>query len=306
LFPGDDKKINMFEEQIMIEDFPLPLNPYPEDTAPIEREAYSLRLPLRHYSTNKIGRGVAIGTLSAVSLHDLALVATLFAAAPFQPIRRKHHSVTDSQRFLLAPTDLRSYRRMPIAEQMLLLLVDYTCLDACNWQEALQPYLAWAYIERARVCIIQVGKMAPAHELQSERILARNILASDISAALDAKRGRATPLAHGLDLALQTLHHTMEHGRSAVKHAVCVIISDGRGNVTLDASRTGLFNEAIAQDGVEDALLVARSFCKLKNVHCVLLNPQPLYYPQLPLALAAALGASVVNIQSLAGTEQKL
>jgi len=272
--------------------------PYPEDTALVEREAASLRLPLFRYASTRAGRGTIIGVERTNTLQDLALVNTLLAAAPFQPIRRKYLRENTS-RLLLSSIDLRCYRREPVAEHMLLLLLDYTSLRHCNWQLAILPYLRKAYVERASICIVQVGVANAAYELRAEQVNARSILVPRIAMALNEKPGKATPLAHGLDLAQRALRHALQHGRSTVQQASLIVISDGRGNVPLEASRSGCLARAVNREGIEDALRVAKRLQNLKDVQALFLNPQPKQHRELPLLLAEALGAEVHIIERL-------
>jgi magnesium chelatase subunit D len=223
-------------------------------------------------------------------------------AAKFQPIRQQS-AANGNRRLVLSPTDLHCYRRAPVAEQMLMLVLDRTCLRDCNWQEELLPYLSWAYVERASVCLIQVGAVDARHELRAERVMAQSILVPRISAEIEAGRGKATPLAHGLDLALQTLRHALQHGRSTVQQAVLVVISDGRGNVPLEASLLDRIAPPVGRKGVEDALQVAERIRGLDGVKAVLLNPQPKQYADFPLELAEAIGATVVSIPLLEAVE---
>jgi magnesium chelatase subunit D len=273
--------------------------PYPEDTALIEREAFSLRLPMQRFRTANAARGVAIGVKRATDARDIAWVSTILEAAKFQRIRQG--SANGSNGFVILPTDLRSYRRAPVAEQMLMMVLDYTCLRDRNWQESLLPYLTWAYVERACICLIQVGAADAKHELRAVRIEAQNVLVPRINAGLESGRGRATPLAHGLELALQTLRHALQHGRSKVKQAVLVVITDGRGNVPLEASRVGDIRAflPVKQRGIEDALQVAAQVGELDGVKAYFLNPQPKIYADLPLQLAEKLGAGVLVIPEM-------
>ncbi|MEH2115505.1 hypothetical protein [Nostoc sp.] len=280
------------------------VNPYPEDTAAVEREADSLRLPTRRFQSKAADRGSIIGVEKAKTLQDIALVTTLLEAAKYQPIRHKNSTANEKPLLLLSPTDFYSYRRSPMAEQMLMLVLDHTCLQDCDWQEELLPYLSWAYVERASVCLIQVGAAKASNFLQAERIMAHSILVPRINAELEAERGKATPLAHGLDLGLQTLRHALQHGRSTVQQAVLVVISDGRGNVPLEASRIGRIVPPVGSKGVEDALRVAEHIRKLDRVKAVLLNPQPKQYGDLPLKLAEEMGASIFDIPPLGIVEE--
>ncbi len=309
--PTDQPELSTVREPVYESDKPeplptteltVPLNPYPEDEAPVEREAASLRLPPRRFRTSAPARGPIVGVEKAATLQDLALVRTLLEAAKFQPIRQQS-TTNGNRRLVLSPTDLHCYRRAPVAEQMLMLVLDRTCLRDCNWQEELLPYLSWAYVERASVCLIQVGAVDARHELRAERVMAQSILVPSLSAGIEAGRGKATPLAHGLDLALQTLRHALQHGRSTVQQAVLVVISDGRGNVPLEASLLGRIAPPVGRKGVEDALQVAERIRGLDGVKAVLLNPQPKQYADLPLELAEAIGATVVSIPPLEAVE---
>jgi len=277
-------------------------DPYPEDSAPIEREATPLRLPLFRRAWARAGRGIIIGVEKADSLQDLALVSTILAAAPFQPIRRKHLG-GQSERLLLSSADARCYRREPAPEHLLLLLLDYTGLRHCNWQAALLPYLRKAYTERAKIGIVQVGIATAAHELRAELVSARSILVPGISAAFAASAGRATPLAHGFDLVLRALRHALQHGRSPARHALLIVVSDGRGNVPLEASRNGRILPPVSREGVEDALRLAQLIPQIKGVQTLVLNPQPRQYQDLPITLAHALGAPIQNIPLLTDEE---
>ncbi len=304
-------------------------NPYIEDNAPMEREIASLKLPPRRFKSKTIARGTIIGVEKTTTAQDLAIVRTLLEAAKFKKIRQKNIAPPqtllksdppqpplirgENQKLKILPTDLYRHRRAPVAEQMLMLLLDYTCLEYCQWEEQLFPYISWAYTQRASVGLIQVGiapdsilfkgdeskfKINP-EELRAKKISAQSILVPSLSIALDVektKKGKATPLAHGLDLTLQTLRHALQHGRNIRQKAILVVISDGRGNVPLEASHLGKIKPPVGRKGVEDALEVARKISNLDNVETVLLNPQSKQYPELPLLLAKALGAKVVPI----------
>jgi magnesium chelatase subunit D len=277
---------------------PLPsarTSPYPEDDASVEREFASLRLPTRQRGQASVGRGPVIGIEPATSLHDLALVSTIFETAKYQPIRRERDR-RSGRRLLISPSDLRGYRRATVPEKLLVLVIDYTCLRDCRWEEALIPHLQWAYIERASACLVRIGAANASHELRAERLMVRNVLVPQFSAALYASPGRATPLAHGLDLAFQTLRHVLQHGRSIVLQARLVVLSDGRGNVPLEASRTGHITLPVNREGIEDALQVAAHMRGLDHLEIMFLNPQPQQHAEVPLELADALGAELTNI----------
>jgi magnesium chelatase subunit D len=179
---------------------------------------------------------------------------------------------------------------------MLLLVLDYTCLNDCEWEAALLSHLSWAYVERASVCLVQVGAASARHYLRAEQVFARNLLSLRLRAALRDGGGTATPLAHGLDLAVRTLRSAMEHGRGRLQRARVVVLSDGRGNVPLVASRAGQILRPVRREGVEDALRVARTLGALRCVDVHFLDPRPQQYPDFPLSLAAALNAEAEPI----------
>lgn len=269
--------------------------PYVQDHLPPEREAASLRLPYGIRGKGHVTRGPIIGVEMAIDLHDLAIVATVFEAAKYWPLRQAIGG-RDMTQLEIRRKDLRQYRRMPLPETLLVLLIDYTSLRRCQWEEALLPHLEWAYVSRAGVALVRVGAKDARHELQAERYLGRSLLDPQIDAMLEAQPGRATPLAHGLDIALQTLHHAMQHGRSAVSHVRLVVISDGRGNVPLGASQTGDVRTPVRREGIDDALRVAQAFGDLPRVEVFFLNPQPSQHSELPIALANAMGVEPLPI----------
>lgn len=270
-------------------------DPYPEDTQPISHEAASLQLPQRHFVSTRSDRGPIIGVEPTTTLRDLALVHTLLRALLFQSFRRP----PNSKRIVLKWTDLRKYRRTAEPEQLLLLLLDYTCLDLARRQQALIPYLSQAYIDRSSITIIQVGahKEQPKSDLRASLVSARTILVPAISEAIDTTAGRATPLAHGLELALQVMQRALQHGRSTVQKIMFVVLSDGRGNVPLRASHSNTITPPIAQAGVEDALKLAREIAQIKQVSHVVLAPRTRYYQELPVRLASALNAQLVVLE---------
>ena len=269
-----------------------PAVPYLEDQAPILREEGSLRLPFRRLVIGRADHGPIVGIEPGDSLRDLALVSTILHAALFRRVRRQ-------DRILFTRADLRRHRRGQVPEQMLLILLDYTSLRGCNWQEAILPYLSEAYVGRASITIIKVGASDAEYELQATSVGARSILVPRIGLAFEAQSGRATPLAHGLDLARQSIHRALQHGRSAIQHAILVVISDGRGNVPLAASRANTLTDKVGRQGIEDALEVARSLRDIKHVTNIVLNPQPERYVHLPELLAEALGAEIIPIAPL-------
>ncbi|WP_129779041.1 hypothetical protein [Peristeroidobacter soli] len=281
------------DSQIDGADAPAGASPQAETLPP--HEYASLRMPWRLAQVASSGRGTIIGTRRAETTRDLAIVDTLFAAAPMQSLRRAalEQPPTD---IILRRSDLRSYRRVPLATELFVLVIDYTSVVDREWLDSLIPFLRHAYAARAKVCVIKVGAKDATNPLRAERVLARNVLVPGIAALLDAPAGSATPLADGLSLALQAIQQSFGHGRVAARRATLVVVTDGRGNVTLKASREGCLTERVGRQGIEDARSVARDLRALTHTKRVLINPGPTLLRDLPLALAAALDAEIVRV----------
>ncbi len=253
-------------------------DPFPEDKATPARELGSLRLPARDSGITGAPRGEVAGTQRALSTTDIAWVSTLLEAARFQVLRRGWLRKQGSGRgggLILTPGDLRSWRRVPPAEQALIVVLDLTCLAGTQWEAGLVPHLQWAYVERAPVTLIQVGVAGPNEEdqLRANRIQGRNLLAPQVRAGFMARPGAATPLAHGLEMAAQAARHQLEHGRNRARHVRVVVVTDGRGNVPLQASLEGRVDSPVGSRGAEDALVAAGHLGELEQAEKFLLHP---------------------------------
>lgn len=297
--------------------------PYVEDKAPVTRDANTLRLPILSQQSRSAPNGPVIGTRRATDFQDLSLVSTVLEAAKFQSVRTALAGVadppidasdTDNQdegnipcrlAFPITRADLRSYCRAALPEATLVLLVDYTSIVNCDWQTAIVEHLSWAYAYRASVSLVQVGAASASNPLCARQVTAKSLLNPTIRLAIADGPGTATPLAHGLDLAARTLRSLTRHGRSRVKSARAVVLTDGRGNVPLNASRAGVLTSPVHHEGVEDALTVAREIGSMNHVECFLLNPGPLYHADLPLAMARAMKARVQVAVPLQKWEEK-
>jgi len=205
---------------------------------------------------------------------------------------------------ILRRGDLRSYRRAAVPEDLLVLVIDYTSVAGLDWQPAILPYLADAYTARAQIALIGVG--ARRHDgkdtWQADRLVARSILVPAVAAALDRGAELCTPLAHGLDLAHRTLVHALSHGRTAARRATLVVITDGRGNVSLDMSRGAPWSGPVGRRGIDDARRCARTIQALPHVRSVLIDPRPPSLRDLPRSLATALGAELIALDDAGRT----
>lgn len=266
--------------------------PYPEDDAAPLPEFASLRTPWRRTAGPGAARGPVIGVRRPHDLRDLAFVRTAMEAAKYQAVRGH------PPRLAVAPADLRGYVRAPEPERLLTLVLDHTCRANWNWYEALEPFLQWAYVSRAAAQIVEVGARDAISELRAEAFTARSVLDPRITAALARPPGRATPLAHGLELAGQALRRAFQHHRAGLVEAWLVVATDGRGNVPLDASHRGRPPVGpVARTGIDDALAVAARISGMDRtrLHRTVVDPARQPYADLPFLLADALGGSVAE-----------
>lgn len=290
----------LLENEAELNGVPVPLATEPSSEPGVNPGAPGLlRLPWHQTRTVSAGYGTIIGTRRADNLQDLAITETLLAAAPFQPLRRKQQR--GSPHVILRRGDLRSYRRAPPAGELLTIVLDYTSVARRDWLTTLVPFLADAYAMRAELCVVRVGAASAANPYRADRVMARNLLVPSVAAALEETPGRATPLADGLALAFRTIRQTLGHGRSTTRRATLIVVTDGRGNVPLKDSHEGRWTGRVGRQGIDDARQIARTLRDLAHVRRVLIDPKPDALRDLPLKLAAALGADVVAVEPAHG-----
>ncbi|MEA5489687.1 MULTISPECIES: hypothetical protein [Pseudanabaena] len=274
-------------------------NPYLEDDAPAMRELEPLKIPISSARSPRSGFGHPIGTQPAATLEDISLFGTIFEAAKFQNYRHNLPRFKNEPRhFRIWLSDLRSYRRIPVPQYQLICAIDFTCLQDRLWQDALLPHLRdWAYVNRASISIIRIGAKGASESLRSHLVQARNLLSLEVFQALEGEAGAATPLAHGLDLAARTARASLQHGRNQVVRVRLVVLSDGRGNIPLQASLDGVLNHRVSSEGIEDALKAAKVLAEIPRLEIVLLDPQPMFYAARVADLAEAMGAVVEKVE---------
>lgn len=281
---------------------PLPEAPraipaaYPEDAAYYDGDVGLLRATWHRLPGELLHGGHPIGTQPARELRDVSISATLFAAAKYQAIRclRAGHE-PDGHPLHVSPNDIHSYRRAPVPAYLMVLLLDHTCRRDWDWSSALLPYLQWAYALRASVGVVELGSADAVDELRAQQFTARNLLDPRVAGALSTRSaGRATPLAHGLSLAGQLLRRGVQQGGVPITEALLLAVTDGRANVPLAASQTGVMPDHVAREGIDDALETARLIAKINRVHGVVVDPGPRPNAHLNRDLADALAATLV------------
>jgi magnesium chelatase subunit D len=271
-----------------------PAGPYPEDEAQSRRAPDPLRVGWQRALVGPPG-GYSIGTELARDTRDIAVFATLLHAAWYQRFRAGHQAGGPLR---VLRQDLRSHRRAPLPGHLLVLVLDHTSrVEDWDWYQPLAPYLRWAYVMRARVGVIEVGGQPAAgrQELRATQFRSRSMLDPRVPSALARPPGRATPLAHGLSLAAAMLRNYRQQGNWPPANAVLVVATDGRANVPLAASQSGVPPLEVGAQGITDALGEARKISALNRADRVVIDPGLRIHGHLTAQLAADLGAPLVH-----------
>ncbi|WP_300038267.1 magnesium chelatase subunit D [uncultured Roseobacter sp.] len=174
------------------------------------------------------------------------LVATLRAAAPWQPLRRQ--AQPDAPGLLIRPSDIRVKRFEEKSDRLLIFTVDASGSAAMSRlneaKGAVEMLLAQAYAARDHVALI------------SFRGTGADLLLPPTRSLVQTKRrlaslpgGGGTPLAAGLEQAAQLATQSRARGLSPT----VVILTDGRANVALDGSPD---RAAAAEDATRFAGLI--------------------------------------------------
>ena len=173
------------------------------------------------------------------------LIATLRAAAPWQPLRRKQQP--DRPGLLIRPSDIRVKRYAQHSDRLLIFSVDASGSAAMarlgEAKGAIELLLAEAYASRDHVALISFRGTDAETLLPPTRSLVQT---KRRLSALPG--GGGTPLAAGLQSAMTLAAQSAGQGMSPT----IIVLTDGRANIALDGSA----NRATA---AEDAQTVARA-----------------------------------------------
>lgn len=192
--------------------------------------------------------GTRIGALRSGA--RLALIETLRAAAPWQPLRRKARP--DGPRLLVKREDIRLRRFVAPQETTAIFIVDASGSAAMHRlseaKGAVELLLADCYVRRDRVALIGFrGRGA-------------EVLLPPTASLVRAKRslaglpgGGGTPLAAGLDAARVMVEGCRRAGRTPL----IVLLTDGRANVARDGSGGRAKAEADALDAARPLRIAA-------------------------------------------------
>lgn len=167
------------------------------------------------------------GRLDGTSRIDL--IATLRAAAPWQPLRRQQQP--DKPGLLIRPSDIRLKRYSELSDRLLIFCVDASGSAAVSRlgeaKGAIELLLADAYASRDHVALIAFRGETSELLLPPTRSLVqtKRRLAS-------LPGGGGTPLASGLQDALLLAQQSRAKGLTPT----VVLITDGRANIALDGT----------------------------------------------------------------------
>jgi magnesium chelatase subunit D len=170
------------------------------------------------------------------------IVATLRAAAPWQPVRR---AMSPRGHLLhIRPADIRLKRFEDRSDRLLIFAVDASGSAAmtrlAEAKGAVELLLAEAYARRDHVALVAFRGSTAEMLLPPTRSLVQT---KRRLTALPG--GGGTPLAAGLQAAERAAHHARRHGLTPS----IILLTDGRGNIALD----GTANRALAASDAEDA-----------------------------------------------------
>ena len=223
----------------------------------------------------------------------LDLVATLRTAAPWQALRRQARP--DAGRVLVTPEDFRVRRYRQKREKVVIFVVDASGSAAATrlaeTKGAIELMLAEAYVRREQVALIAFRGEGAELLLPPTRSL---VQAKRRLAALPG--GGPTPLAHGLEAALELAAQVARKGQTA--HLA--LLTDGRANIARDGA------QGRAQAG-RDAEAAARAIAAA-GIPALLLDtaprPQEAAKALAKCARATYLGLPRAEARALAGTLQ--
>ncbi len=182
------------------------------------------------HSGNRRGRPLAsrFGRLAQGARIDL--VATLRAAAPWQPFRRRQSDRPEAT-LLVRAADIRLKRFRETSDRVLIFAVDASGSAAfarlAEAKGAIELLLAAAYARRDHVALLAF------RGAQAELILppTRSLVQTKRRLA-GVPGGGGTPLASALQLALATAAQAKARGMTPT----IAILTDGRGNIALDGT----------------------------------------------------------------------
>ncbi|MBR3371844.1 MAG: VWA domain-containing protein, partial [Rhodobacteraceae bacterium] len=220
------------------------------------------------------------GTPDAAARVDV--VATLRQAAPWQNLRRQTRPNAPAGQVLLMPSDIRVRQFRAQTDRVLIFVVDASGSSAlarlAEAKGAIELMLADAYATRDHVALVSFRGKGAELSLGPTRSL---VQAKRQLAGLPG--GGGTPLAAGLQVALETALQARGHGMAPT----LALLTDGRGNIALDGRAD---RGQAATDAATLAQVIAR-----QGVPALVIDTGLRPNPQL-VALARNMGATQIAL----------
>ena len=225
--------------------------------------------------------GVRMGQMRPGS--RLALVETLRAAAPWQPVRRAEKKAKGkAKRINVRREDFRIKKFVQRRESTIVFCVDASGSTAfhrlAEAKGAVELLLAEAYVARTYAALIVFRGTGAELLLPPSRSLTR---AKALLSTLPG--GGGTPLAAGIDAAVLTALSERTKGREPL----IVLLTDGRANIARDG-------QAARPRAFDDALFAARQVA-MQHLPSVFVDTSPRAREE-GAQLAAAMGARYVAL----------
>jgi magnesium chelatase subunit D len=239
--------------------------------------------------SQKQGRYVKSGPNNG--LGDLALDATIRAAAPYQLGRERAPGLA----LALWPSDIRCRIREKKMGNHLFLTVDASGSMGARGRMAaakgaVMSLLLDAYQKRDQVALISFRRDGAAVNLP---LTASADLAGRLLAEMPI--GGRTPLAHGLELTFREVRNALL--KNPLARPIVIVVTDGRGNVSLTAGPPGSTQSRPLQQAWALASVMARE--KRAKYLVVDTEEESLVAFKLAERLAAALEAEYYRINDL-------
>jgi magnesium chelatase subunit D len=178
-------------------------------------------------------RGKPLGTRPGMPRGGakLALIDSLRAAVPWQPVRRREQGADANAPIIMRKEDLRIRRFEERAARVTIFAVDASGSAAAarlaEAKGAVELMLAQAYVTRSEVALVAFRGETAELLLPPTRSLTRAR-----RSLTELPGGGGTPLAMGLNAAREVAEAAIARGRSAA----LVILTDGRANIAADGS----------------------------------------------------------------------
>ncbi|MEO0463524.1 MAG: magnesium chelatase subunit D [Pseudomonadota bacterium] len=180
----------------------------------------------------------------------LALIDTLRAAVPWQEVRRREAGMGADAPIQMRKSDLRVRRFEDKAARVTIFAVDASGSAAAarlaEAKGAVELLLAQAYVTRSEVALVAFRKDSAELLLPPTRSLTRARRALS-----ELPGGGGTPIAMGLDTALEVAQTVQRKGRTPS----LVVLTDGRANIGRDGQPG---RQQAGEDAIQSAKAIAR------------------------------------------------